>query len=235
MEKEVTVVVLAFSVFCAGQTWAHGLRGSSGGHSGHVGRSHFSRGFATPGAFRGNFGSPSLHFRFENPQLGRHGSGHFNHPRHERFLGPHHHFRPFVSPGHRQHFAPKWFFGPHRHFGHGGFEFRSFTFPWGLGFRSFGFSSDFSSRTWAGPAGPPPLGAPGLPPLGAPGPAPFPSPGQPTVVISSPFFCYPHGLGFTDQSQFLDHLQQFHGILPRRAFSFCTPVTNGSRWIFFGF
>jgi hypothetical protein len=117
------------------------------------------------------------------------------------------------------------FFGPPLHFGSEGFAFRYFGFSGG----GFAFDDSF------GPAGPPPLGAPGPPPLGAPERLPFaPSP-SPPVVISSPFFCFPHGLGFTDQALFLDHLQHFHGILPKNALAFCLPVGGGIRWIFFGF
>jgi len=55
------------------------------------------------------------------------------------------------------------------------------------------------------------------------------------VVISTPFFCFPDGLGFTDQALFFDHLHQAHGIPPDRALSFSTPLLGGRRFIFFGF
>ncbi len=154
------------------------------------------------------------------------GLGHFGHPGVSHFGGF----------GHQQHFFHEQFFGPHRHFDGPGFAFRSFGFPEEFAFHSFGFSGrSFFFGDRFGPVGPPPLGAPGPPPLGAPGPAPFGPVGPPVVVISSPFFCFPHGLGFTDQALFLDHLQRFHGIPPRSAFSFCRPIGGGSRWIFFGF
>jgi len=146
------------------------------------------------------------------------GLGHFGHPGVSHFGGF----------GHQQHFFHEQFFGPHRHFDGPGFAFRSFGFPEEFAFHSFGFSGrSFFFGDRFGPAGPPPLGAPG--------PAPFGPVGPPVVVISSPFFCFPHGLGFTDQTLFFDHLQQFHGILPRSALSFCRPIGGGSRWIFFGF
>jgi len=154
------------------------------------------------------------------------GLGHFGHPGVSHFGGF----------GHQQHFFHEQFFGPHHHFDDPGFAFRSFGFPEEFAFHSFGFSGrSFFFGDRFGPVGPPPLGAPGPPPLGAPGPAPFGPVGPPVVVISSPFFCFPHGLGFTDQALFLDHLQRFHGIPPRSAFSFCRPIGGGSRWIFFGF
>ena len=153
------------------------------------------------------------------------GSGHFDHFQHEQFFGPHHHFGPFVPFGHERHFDHEQFFGPHHHFGQDRFAFHSFGFSGG----GFFFDNGF------GPAGPPPLGAPGPPPLGAPGRVPFIPLGPPVVVISSPFFCFPHGLGFTDQTLFLDHLRQFHGIPSSNALSRCMPIGGGLRWIFFGF
>jgi hypothetical protein len=141
-----------------------------------------------------------------------------------------------VPFGHGRHFAHEQFFGPHHHFGHGGFGFRSFGTPWGFSFRSFGFSGGgFSSRTWVGPAGPPPLGAPGPTPFAAPGPTPFAPLHRPIVIIRSPFFCFPHGLEFTDQALFISHLHQFHGVPLGNALSFCQPVGGGARLIFFGF
>jgi len=127
--------------------------------------------------------------------------------------------------GHFDHFQHEQFFGPHHHFGQDRFAFHSFGFSGG----GFFFDNRF------GPAGPPPLGAPGPPPLGAPGRVPFIPLGPPVVVISSPFFCFPHGLGFTDQTLFLDHLRQFHGIPSSNALSRCMPIGGGLRWIFFGF
>ncbi len=214
----IALLILSLGVFFDAQAWAHRIGGF--GMGGHV------------GGFHGGVG------RFGHPRVSHLGRfGHHRHFHHEQFFGPHHHFGPFVPPGHERHFAHEQFFGPHHHFGHRGFGFRSFGVPWGFGSSFFfGFSGgDFSSRSWFGPAGPPPLGAPGAPPLSAPGSAPSAPLGPPLVVISSPFFCFPHRLGFADQSQFLDHLQQFHNIPPRSAFSFCRPVGGGLRWIFFGF
>ncbi len=212
-----TLSVLSVSVCFAAQVWAHGIGGfGMGGHA---------------GGFQGGLG------HFSHPGVSHFGGfGHQQHFGHEQFFGPHHHFGPFVPFGHEQHFAHEQFFGSHHHFDGPGFAFHSFGFPGEFGFHSFGFSGRsffFSDRF--GPAGPPPLGAPGPPPLGAPGPAPFGFVGPPVVVISSPFFCFPHGLGFTDQTLFLDHLQRFHGIPPRSALSSCRPIGGGSRWIFFGF
>jgi hypothetical protein len=54
------------------------------------------------------------------------------------------------------------------------------------------------------------------------------------VVISSPFFCFPHRLSFTDEALFIAHLHRFHRLPPKRALSYCRPV-GGVRYIFFGF
>lgn len=51
------------------------------------------------------------------------------------------------------------------------------------------------------------------------------------VVIGSPFFCFPHGLAFTTQALFIEHLHGAHGLPFESALSFCTPV--GSRLLFF--
>lgn len=63
---------------------------------------------------------------------------------------------------------------------------------------------------------------------------PFVPVGPPSVVIISPFFCFPHRLGFAEQALFFDHLHHFHGIPLRSPLSFCTPLAGG-RFIFFGF
>jgi hypothetical protein len=57
--------------------------------------------------------------------------------------------------------------------------------------------------------------------------------GPPAVIISSPFFCSPHRLGFTNQTLFFNHLHHAHRIPLTNALSFCTLV--GSRFVFFGF
>lgn len=221
-------IVLAVSLFFAAQAWAHGMGGfgmgghvggfhGGSGHFGHPGVSHFPGGTGHFGGFQGSFGHPGPHLGFGSPQFHRPGFGHFDHSQHEQFFGPHHHFGPFVPFGHEQHFGHEQFSGLHHHCGGCGFGFRSFGFSG----RSFFFGHRF------GPAGPPPLGAPG--------PTPFGSANPPVVVISSPFFCFPHGLGFTDQAVFVDHLHQLHRVPPRSALSFCWPVGGGSRLIFFGF
>lgn len=51
------------------------------------------------------------------------------------------------------------------------------------------------------------------------------------VVTGSPFFCFPHGLAFTTQALFIEHLHGAHGLPFASALSFCTPV--GSRLLFF--
>jgi hypothetical protein len=231
MKKGATVlgIVLAVSVLWTSQGWTHGRGGFRGGHGGHFGGSHFSRGFGHSGSFRGGFRSPGAHGRFGRPHSHHHNRlGHRRHFRHERFFGPHHHFGSFVPPGHRRHFGHEHFFGPHHHFGRQWSGVPFLGFHGGFGSGSFGvWGEDFSSRTWTGPAGPPPLGAPG--------PTPFPTVHPPTVVIHSPFFCFPHGLEFTEEALFIEHLSQFHGLLPRSALSFCRVVGGGARLIFFGF
>ncbi len=57
--------------------------------------------------------------------------------------------------------------------------------------------------------------------------------GSPVVVMDAPFFCYLHGLGFTDQAAFTQHLHDAHGVPLGRALSFCELV--GGRYVFFGF
>jgi len=101
-------------------------------------------------------------------------------------------------------------FGHRQHFSHTRF-FRPHRHFGHRGFvsRSFGFHDNFfvgNSFIPAGPSG---------------------------VVISSPFFCFPHRLGFPSQALLLAHLHHAHRIPHRNALSSCTPV--GSRFIFFGF
>lgn len=57
--------------------------------------------------------------------------------------------------------------------------------------------------------------------------------GPPVVIIKDPFFCFPHGLGFTAQDAFLTHLQDLHGISARRAPAYL--IRTGPRLIFLGF
>ena len=176
------------------------------GMGGHVGGFHGGS---------GHFGHPGVsHFQGGTGHFGGF-QGSFGHPGpHLGFGSPQFHRPGF---GHFDHSQHEQFFGPHHHLGHRGFGSRSFGFSG----RSFFFGNRF------GPAGPPPFGAPG--------PTPFGSANPPVVVISSPFFCFPHGLGFTDQAVFVDHLHQLHRVPPRSALSFCRPVGGGSRLIFFGF
>jgi len=57
--------------------------------------------------------------------------------------------------------------------------------------------------------------------------------GPPIAIIKDPFFCFPHGLGFTEQDTFVTHLHTLHGISPgRAAFSL---IQTGGRLIFLGF
>jgi len=201
------IVLLVFNVFVSftQQSWAHDIGTGSGG--GLLG--HHGGSQFSPGANQW----PGFHGGFSRPGLAW---GLTNGP-----------FRPQDRGLARfGHFPGDQFFGPPSHFGLGGFAFRSF----GFSRRGFAVNEVF------GAAGPPPLGAPGPPPLGAPERLPFaPLPAPPVVVISSPFFCFPHGVGFTDQALFLDHLQRFHGIPAKNALAFCLPVGGGIRWIFFGF
>lgn len=205
--KRVATAFIVFTVWAlfARPIWAHSIRGGFGG-----GSSFGHRGGS-------HFSSGSSQWSGFQRGFGRQGLllGSGNFPLQPRGWG--------MSRFH--HFPHGQFFALPPHFGQGGFAFHSF------GFSSGGFA--FDNRF--GPAGPPPFGAPGPPPLGAPGPLPFVPLRPPPVVISSPFFCFPHGLGFTDQALFLDHLQQFHGIPPKNAFSSCIPVGGGLRWIFLGF
>jgi hypothetical protein len=101
-----------------------------------------------------------------------------------------------------------------------GFRFRSQPH----GFFSFGFHGHESGSSF-GAAGPPPWGAAGPPPF-APGRAPV-------VFISTPFFCHPHGLGFTNESEFVQHLYEGHRIPAHRALASCSEV--GGKLFFFGF
>ena len=54
-----------------------------------------------------------------------------------------------------------------------------------------------------------------------------------TVVISSPFFCHPHSLGFVTQAGFLDHLHGVHRISLDSGLSFCD--RTGSSCAFLGY
>jgi hypothetical protein len=216
-------IVLAISVVWTSQGWTHGPGGFRGGHGGH-----FSKGFGHSGTFRGGFSSPRTHGRFGSPHSRSHGFNHRQHFRDERFFGPQHHVGPFVPPGRRQPFAHEPFFAPHDRFGRHWSGVPFFGFHGGFGSGSFGvWGEGFSSRTWTGPAGPPPLGAPGL--------TPFSSIHPSTAIIHSPFFCFPHGLDFTEEALFIEHLSRFHALSPRSALSFCRRVGGGARLIFFGF
>lgn len=77
------------------------------------------------------------------------------------------------------------------------------------------------------------FGAAGPPPWGAAGPPPFAAGRGPVVLISTPFFCHPHGTGFTDESEFVRHLHEQHGLPERRALASCREV--GGKLFFFGF
>ena len=57
--------------------------------------------------------------------------------------------------------------------------------------------------------------------------------GPPVAIIKDPFFCFPHGLGFTEQDTFFIHLHNLHGISPEHA-SFSL-IQTGGRLIFLGF
>jgi hypothetical protein len=50
------------------------------------------------------------------------------------------------------------------------------------------------------------------------------------VVISSPFCCFPHRVGFINEAGFLDHLHSTHRLSTGQ--SFCSGA--GSSCIFFG-
>lgn len=57
--------------------------------------------------------------------------------------------------------------------------------------------------------------------------------GPPVAIIRDPFFCFPHGLGFTAQDAFLAHLQDFHGISAGHAPAYL--IQTGPRLLFLGF
>jgi hypothetical protein len=65
------------------------------------------------------------------------------------------------------------------------------------------------------------------------GSVPLDAQGRPVVLISSPFFCFPHGLGFPSREEFFAHLFSVHRLSEERALA-------GSHWVggklfFFGF
>lgn len=210
--KTVLCIALAFVLFSfpAAQVEAHGWRGGRSGHFGHGHGGHVST--------RVGLG---FHHAFGHRHFGHHHT--FRHP--HRFAPSHRHpfhFHHKFAPSHHPHlhpFPPPFFtLAPD-----GGFAFHSFGVPFGFGVRTF---STFSSTRSFGAAGFPPFGAAGPSPLGGMGPLP--------VIISSPFFCFPHRLSFTEEALFIDHLHRFHRLPPHRALSFCRPV-GGVRLIFFGF
>lgn len=134
--------------------------------------------------------------------------------------------RRFSHPGfqgfsHFDHFQHEQFFSPHHHFGFfvppGHEEHGEQELLFGPHHHGGGFQSDFffSNRGFF---------------FGRPL---FPVSPQ-AVVIRSPFFCFPDGLGFTDQALFFDHLHQVHRIPFGQAGFFCRQVLGG-RLIFFGF
>src|SRR5262249_47807831 len=200
------VVVLLLELLAI-QAWGHGIGGFGGGFSGHTGMSHFGGFHGGMGGFQGSFGGFP---------------GGFVHPGFQRgFIPP-----DFQGFGHFGHFQHELFFGPHHHFG---------GFPGGFFFSNRGL---FFGRPFV-PFGPPPhfgglsrgfflsdrsffFGRPFVPV----------SPGA--VVITTPFFCFPDELAFTDQALFFDHLHQVHGLPVDQAGLFCRQVLGG-RLIFFCF
>lgn len=57
--------------------------------------------------------------------------------------------------------------------------------------------------------------------------------GPPVAIIKDPFFCFPHGLGFTAHDAFLAHLQDVHGISAGHVPAYL--IQTGPRLIFLGF
>ncbi len=55
----------------------------------------------------------------------------------------------------------------------------------------------------------------------------------PLIVVTSPFFCIEHGVGFINQAGFLDHLRGPHRIPLEYGLAFCSEV--GSSCIFPGY
>jgi len=52
------------------------------------------------------------------------------------------------------------------------------------------------------------------------------------VIIQEPFFCFHHGIGFTNQGAFFDHLHRFDGVAFETIPNAIVP--NGSQMFFFG-
>jgi hypothetical protein len=52
------------------------------------------------------------------------------------------------------------------------------------------------------------------------------------VIIREPFFCFHHGIGFTNQPAFFDHLHRFDGVAFETIPSAIVP--HGSQMFFFG-
>lgn len=154
-------------------------------------------------AFGGHGGGHGGHF---GGHEGGHG-GHFG----EHFGGHGFHGEHFGG-----HFGDHSFHEGHfDHFGHfppGGIFQHPDGFPQGFGHRGFfphhggggGFFSPFAFRA-----------------------------GPPVAIIKDPFFCFPHGLGFTDQNAFFAHLQDLHGISPGHAPAHL--IQTGERFIFLDF
>lgn len=53
------------------------------------------------------------------------------------------------------------------------------------------------------------------------------------ICVVLAFFCFPHGLGFTEQNAFFAHLQDLHGISPGHAPAHL--IQTGERFIFLDF
>ncbi|MCS6926914.1 MAG: hypothetical protein NZ578_13525 [Candidatus Binatia bacterium] len=210
MKKGLAVTLgLLLAVFVATQADAHGWRGGRSG----LGYWHGGRVSTRAGlGFHRSFGHRHFghHHTFRHPPRFAPSHRHRFHS-HRKFV-PRHHFHLHLSP------TPFFTLAPHS-----GFAFHSFGVPFGFGVRTF---STFSSTRTFGAAGFPPLGAAGLAPLSGTGPLP--------VVISSPFFCFPHRLSFTEEALFIDHLHRIHRLPRHRALLYCRPV-GGVRYIFFGF
>ena len=111
---------------------------------------------------------------------------------------------------------------------------RSHSFEHRQGFRFHGRTHGFSFGLHAHESGSgSSFGAAGPPPWGAAGPSPFAAGRAPVVFISTPFFCYPHGLGFTSEAELVEHLVEVHGLAEQSALAACRPV--GGKLFFFGF
>ena len=55
----------------------------------------------------------------------------------------------------------------------------------------------------------------------------------PVVIITDPFFCFPHGLGFVAQDVFFSHLETVHGLSASQTSAFL--LQTGPRLLFLGF